>query len=727
MKKSFASTVTYAILLPIGLSLHVHAYATQNNTNTQPMAVTTRGLSVQLDKDGRIAGVVLSDRRYVVGGESRLGECNQAGMTRAVSLNDGFSFTRDVGDSLGHCCTIVDRFTPEADCVRWEIEIAQGRHPQKSPWTTSINIGLRWMEPNKVRFWTAWQDPVHSRTGEFSHTPGPWNDPLAPQPFVQRLYSFGQGALDHEPDGMSFEKGTVITIPLASVLLRDCDTGLSLVQSPCDTILDMTLATDANGQMLFSHENHRLGTTHPVRLTYYLVPHQADWRGGLEWLVRHFPQYFDPPNPRADGMAGCGAYSGYEQPVDPERLKKMAFRVNWKVSADYAFMGMFLPPLASPDDRWDRTKDDAADVNKPLWTSDRRLNDYARWMRENGFYLLSYFNVTEYGRNMRDLDVSAARAADPQLWMDAAAYLKVHMPKAPTVPRIVAWQEGWSVDPGDAGYQSHILDQAERHIRMIPDAAGICIDRNDYLRQYNLNGNDGVSWRGQPARALVESWKSLLGRLGPLMHDHDKVIFANTQHPRIDLVRHLDGIYAEYGNHPTVANGTALLGLRKPVLAWTTNNDPLSDAFFHRHLHLGVYPTAPYFGNNHCIEPSADRDRWFFDYGPLLDAMRGKKWVLRPHCVEVKLAAAKCNLFAVPGGYVLPVTFAGKAKSVDVILRGLKCLSCTTRVDALHPGVKEPVNLRLRRQGSDTIVTVPLHRECAMVRVMNEADANRQE
>jgi len=44
--------------------------------------------------------------------------------------------------------------------------------------------------------------------------------------------------------------------------------------------------------------------------------------------------------------------------------------------------------------------------------------------------------------------------------------------------------------------------------------------------------------------------------------------------------------------------------------------------------------------------------------------------VLTQDPVQVVGAAAKANIFAVPGGYVVPVTFGGEAKSVDVILRG---------------------------------------------------------
>src|ERR1035441_7256994 len=88
-----------------------------------------------------------------------------------------------------------------------------------------------------------------------------------------------------------------------------------------------------------------------------------------------------------------------------------------------------------------------------------------------------------------------------------------------------------------------------------------------------------------------------MSQLGPLMHGADMVIFGNTMTMRLELNRHLDGICTEHGDNPGALNAAALMGLRKPVLAWTYNktlsqSDP--DSFFQRHLHLGAYPIAPY-------------------------------------------------------------------------------------------------------------------------------------
>ncbi len=65
-------------------------------------------------------------------------------------------------------------------------------------------------------------------------------------------------------------------------------------------------------------------------------------------------------------------------------------------------------------------------------------------------------------------------------------------------------------------------------------------------------------------------------------------------------------------------------------------------------------------------------DKQYLDYGPLLSLMRGKKWVLEPHCVEVAEGSAKVNLFKVDKGYVIPVVFGNDGNEVTVIVRNVR-------------------------------------------------------
>jgi hypothetical protein len=349
------------------------------------------------------------------------------------------------------------------------------------------------------------------------------------------------------------------------------------------------------------------------------------------------------------------------------------------------------------------------------------MNDYADYMRRNGFSVLNYFNVTEFGKNMYGRPATA-REDDPALWKDPVAYLKHRLPHAVFDPGIHTCYDAFITDPGDPDYLDFMLEQADRYNRLIPASDGICIDRTDWLRLYNPTADDGVSLvNGKPARSLFRSWADLMARLGPLMHKADKVIFSNLMTMRLELGKELDGIYTEFGNNGNALNASAMLGTRKPVVAWTYNEtlgQPDPDSFMQRHLHLGVFPTAPYPYNNHCINPEPSADRLYMDYGPLLGAMRGRKWVLEARCVESTTPGVKVNLFEVPGGYALPVTFGGNAKSATVILRDLPGLA-RLRCEVLHPDATEVPALTTTPGDGSLSLEVPLQRGCAMLRLRN--------
>ena len=127
--------------------------------------------------------------------------------------------------------------------------------------------------------------------------------------------------------------------------------------------------------------------------------------------------------------------------------------------------------------------------------------------------------------------------------------------------------------------------------------------------------------------------------------------------------------------------------------------------------------TAP--GQN-CITPEPAADGFYMDYGPLLDAMRGKRWVLTARCVNAVTPGLGVNLFEVPGGYALPVTFGGKAASARVRLRNCPGLD-RVRCKALHPGAAGSVPVPANFKDEVLGLQVPLKRGCAMVRLTNSS------
>jgi hypothetical protein len=373
-------------------------------------------------------------------------------------------------------------------------------------------------------------------------------------------------------------------------------------------------------------------------------------------------------------------------------------------------------------------------------------------MKDNGFHVLSYFNVTEYGKNMPwpVPPRQAITAAD--LWKNPADYL-YHGGMEPAVlmngdkPFYSNCYGAVIVDPGEPSYMKHIVEQVRRNNTLLPDVAGIYIDRLDWLGHYNERGDDGVSWfNDKPARSMIVSFQELADQIVPELHRAGKVLFLNNCTPRIEIVGRGDGIFAEWVSDmfglPHYINYTALAGMRKPACLWTAPGE-CSDFYFQRCLYLGVFPIAPYPNNNHCLSPSAEAQNMVKNmyakgkedeyiatpaataspegmsmaYGPLLTAMRGKKWMLAPHCVETMTPGVKVNLFEVPGGYALPVALGGNLESATVQVRNLPGLA-KLKAAAIHPGAEHPQPVKTQFKDGILELTVPLKRGCAMVQLI---------
>ncbi len=714
----FSNTI---LIVLIFICLHSSA---QKNTTKGIYQVKSGTISLQLGSRGNIVGLFIgkSQANWISSGGTGLKGFHLLGEGSVNSLkkDDSVVFTRTMKDSIGHTCVVSDIFTPQKGSIHWEISITS----KDSCWTTPITTQLKCAKPEEKRIWTAWSDPNHSDKKE-------WNDPFVYLPFSNQHWTYGNEKKTtdyrelHTP-----ENGDFVSVPMFSMIVPATDKAVSIILSPEDHILNMQLSVTEAGDLQFDREKNRIGNGKTIHFSMDIVPHEADWRGGLRWMASRYANFFNPANPTADEIGGCGAYSGYEDIVDVARLKKMAFRVNWKLSDDFPWMGMFLPPLTNDTDTWKRACDEPFPPGKDSIQSFRKMNEHTKWLRKNGFYELSYFNVTELGRNMSK--PPKRNQNDPELWKDPVSFVKYKIPNGVLIADNPTFYGAHVMDCGDAAYQQFILEQAKRNIKMLPYNSGICIDRMDWLRYFNLKADDGVTLvNGKPARSLFESWKSLLTKLGPLMHQAKKVIFVNPMAMRLDLMKDIDGFYSEHGESGPGLNSMAFISLRKPAITWTYmwwgtwqqapkfELLPNPDQFFQRHLYMGVFPTAPYPYNNHAINPREETDNEYLAYGRLLDAMHGKKWVLAAHCVETKTKDVKVNLFEVPSGYVLPVINAGTTEFAIVLVRNIPNLN-KLEATVIQPGAQEDVPLTTRYHDGVLELKVPLKRGCAMVKLVKK-------
>ncbi|MFH1007487.1 MAG: hypothetical protein V1800_08300 [Candidatus Latescibacterota bacterium] len=712
--------------------------------------VKSKDVNVKLSDQGEITGVTFGFRNLDrdVSGFTRLEDCVVKDVGATNLPDGGMAFTKTLFHEKGkRTLTLIEHFIPNAASIRWEIEI-KGDGPS---WSAPIQTRLRYPATEEVTFWTAWADPRGKEIGTLANhgsiadaivpnenVGGHWADPLVSVPMRDVLFYYGAPYYEYTDPKTAYcpFQGDVICIPLATVTENAADMGLSLILSPEDLMLDMTLETTKGGEMVFTRMNHRLGSGRSVRFAMDLVAHEADWRAALGWMTRRYGSFFDPPNALAHEISGTGAYSRSWADFDVEKLKKMAFIVNWKASHDFPYMGMFLPPVAD-DVQWNgfwRGKDEPR-------ISIRRMREYSCRMREYGFHVLSYFNVTEFGSDIVYPAPPRKAQNDADLWKDPNDFLYGELADAilrvPEKQKVFngphygltepgkpfwTWGCGIVLDPGELVYQDFLLEQARRHIKDIPESSGICIDRMDWLRMYNHDRDDGVSWYGdQSVRSLLFSWRDLMNKLGPILHDANKVIYVNNHIKRIEQLRHVDGVFDEFTYAGCPLNTVALMCVRKPALGWMSQSSQLKpdpDAAMQKYLYLGVFPMAPFPANDHSLMPDPWVDRIYLDYGPLMILMRGKKWVLEPHVIEVVGSNARANVFEVPEGCVMPVVYAGDARYVQLVLHGKTFLTERWRIRAFHPGMRRPMAIRSSRKDDRLVLDVPVKRGCAMVQML---------
>lgn len=654
------------------------------------------------------SGIVSTIQGLEMSAETRLAACEMVGDVQSRALDGGMlEYGRLLRHKDGHECHLVERFTLTNAGIRWDIEILG----KGAPWSTAINTQLTWKNADALTWWTTWGDPrPDAPPGDRSGAPQAsawWQDPLVSMPFKKARFRYG-GNDQFDPRAFS--------IPIISVMNAQNDTGISVVASPEDLLFQLDLHVEQTGEMTLSRTKHRITEGHSIAFSLDLITHEADWRGGLAWMTGRYPAYFDPPNPRVQEMAGCGGYSSKTDALDVERLNRMAFKVNWKASFDFPYMGMFIPPVPDATTEW-------TTFEKKTQTIEQMREEMCHFT-DPGFYVLNYFNVTEFGNDIQYPAPARKAVKDEDLWKNPNDFLYALLNDAILLddnngkPHF-SWEGCIAMDPGDPVYQEFLVEQAQRHVDLLPEGAGICIDRMDWLQKYNARFDDGRCWvNDKPARSLVIGWNEIMPRIATIMHDNDRVIYGNPHYRRLDLVRYMDGIYDEFGQVGLSMNLCSFLALRKPVMAWTIVTPELRqapDAYFQRHLHMGAFLTAPLPGNDHTIRPSDGMEQHYFDYGPLLEALRGKQWLFKPHVVKVAGNTAKANIFQVPEGYVIPVTFGGNATLAQVIIRHLNAVDGQATV--IHPGEKDWAPLPLEVEGDEIVLNVPLSRGCAMVRL----------
>jgi hypothetical protein len=640
-------------------------------------------------------------------------------------------------------CWVIESFEPTENSIRWKIAI----NGTGDSWSTGIRTLLSFEKTEINKFWTTWGDPGQTQPYQsYNDEQTRWTDPLQFMPFRDM----------HLVYGGHFCLGGGYSVPLVTVVDEADNSGLSLIMSPEDMLFDVHLETTADGEIRQTRLNNRINQTNMIVFAMDIISHSADWRAPLGWMVKRYPEYFNPVCDQTGEISGCGAYSAFEGDVDVNMYKRMGGIVNWKASFDFPYMGLFIPPVTSDSTQWARFNvNSSGNYSKysKKYTSISQMARYTNHVKKDGFHLLNYFNVTEFGGasdfsdQMEYPDPKTESLGNEKDWKNPNIFLYKNFPDAllfgstdyenwssVTGEQLMfpkplkhdkpfyTWGEALATDCGDPAYQEFLLNQANLHVVKFPDASGICVDRLDWLNDYNWKYDDQVSWMGDhPARSLLASWKEFIPRLASIFHNANKVVYCNPLTNRIELMRHMDGIYNEYGQRGYALNLSAFLTLNKTFIAWTpdaatVNGNP--DEYFQRHLYLGAFPTAPFPGNDHTIIPDGTVEKLYLEYGFLFNRLHGKKWVLVPDLIKIENQSALANIFRTGDGYVIPIVFAKEKEGVvrvDIKKKGELASCQTIQAQSAKPGEEKFSVVKVNSKTNSFIVEVPVHKGCAML------------
>ena len=136
--------------------------------------------------------------------------------------------------------------------------------------------------------------------------------------------------------------------------------------------------------------------------------HAADPRATLSDFVDRHEEYFDPPNPRIDEIMGNGTYSSYRGDIDaqirstglPDQLAIPGIRV--------PVHGNVYAAGKNAEEEWNTDQSTTMSLSE--------MEEGVRRTRQQGFHLLNYFNVFEFGRDCKQTypppPLTAAKAED---------------------------------------------------------------------------------------------------------------------------------------------------------------------------------------------------------------------------------------------------------------------------------------------------------------------------
>ena len=505
----------------------------------------------------------------------------------------------------------------------------------------------------------------------------------------------------------STNAGAGIGIPLMDVYSTTYNSGMALMSPPDLIKPELVFITDKeNSQLKLSYGNVGLRKGKEWRTSVLFYPHKGDWREALGYFHQKYNEYFKLNNPVIVENEGTMYYGS---PVIPEKTLKSwikQMKVKWTEVCFNRIFGDYI----GYTDKWDFDMlwhPTMAKNNIIRGLTRDKIRDYLKMLKRNGVASYIYYNYGECDRALAD-----------EKFRDSIIHHDHGIRSAWMFRDRV--RDNVTMNPDiEKAWGQFIVKQAEDIFDTYEDLDGFFIDQMCY-HSYDYSCDDGVTLvENEPVYDTHRSSLAIMEKLGEILHRRKKSAFANGPY-NIEIMKYADGIMSE-GSLSGLAKYSYMC-LEKPVMILTYC---LFGEGFERVLKAclkyGAFPSTPWH-HDQClplppVKPPKSTQILYDKYLPLLEYMRGRKWVLSSAPVNFP-AGIDGNIFERrTGGYVLPFYSSDSLlsnkfcteKNPQIITVNLKGLEKIKEVKWLSVNFKGTKKLSVKHDGNSMKIEISRH------------------
>lgn len=552
------------------------------------------------------------------------------------------------------------------DHFRWDLNIEKGEGKDK---TIQINyfIPLPERQPWYIPGWWFWA-PTYNAPGE-----------------IEKLNHLTL-SYDHTWEHIS--------IPALSLYNSELDIGLTMVkpfEMPSPGFrFKLSNVTDFNIEKARSIEvkNLYLGLrdTSSPKTSLILTTHEGDWRPGLGWIFNKYKDYFLPKSKKTHNVEGV-MIGPLEVIVSP--LNKDLACINEETFSN----------LKQVQTKWCELQDDSH--TNVVWqkpTYNPKMKKAIQLSHKYGIAILNYWQTGDAGQEFVEKDFSSSIVKDEDGkytvgWVSSDGKMKT-------------WYMNFD---SKLSWGKHLIAGAKKILDMYPETDGFFIDNLCY-KYVDFGHDDKLTMVGnKPCYKVTFAFPETIGKLCRLAHSKGKTVFCNGP-LNVEIQKDIDGHMAE--TTIEVLGYVAYLGLAKPIVYLSYD---MSEKALLSCLKYGCFPSA-------VVSPTDEQIKLFQRYLPLIEFLRGKRWVFSPHALRLP-EGIDGNIFETrDNNYV--VTLLPKIKSVsdkgeftlnipiEVNLDDAKKIKSLYLFSVDYEG---RLKLKFKRKGKRINFNVPRHATASMI------------